>query len=46
MAWCHKGPVLLLWHDTVARILTNGSAAFFESYAAIGLKDCDSVRSL
>ena len=38
------GLVLLLRHDTVARILANGSAAFFESCAAIGWKDRDSVR--
>ena len=41
-----QGPVLLLRHDAVARILANGSAAFFESCAPIGWKDCDSVRSL
>ena len=40
------GPVLLLRHDAVARILANGSAAFFESCAVIGWKDCDRVRSL
>ena len=47
---CHsavviQGPVLLLWHDPFARLLANGSAAFIESCAAIGWKDCDSVRS-
>ena len=31
-------PVLLLRHDAVARILANGSAAFFESCIAIGWK--------
>ena len=31
-----QGPVLLLPHDAVARILGNGSAAFIESCAAIG----------
>ena len=31
-----NGTVLLLRHDAVARILANGSAAFFESCAAIG----------
>ena len=40
------GPVLLLRYDAVARILANGCAAFFESYAAIGWYDGDSVRSL
>ena len=40
------GPLLLLRHDAVVRILANGSAAFFESCAAIGWKDCDSVRLL
>ena len=29
------GPVLLLRHDAVARILVNGSAAYIESCAAI-----------
>ena len=38
------GLVLLLRHDAVARILANGSVAFFESYAAIGWKACDRVR--
>ena len=42
----HQGPVLLLRHDAVARILANGSAAFIESCAAIGWNSCDSVRSL
>ena len=41
-----QGPVLLLRHDAVARILANGSAAFIESCAAIGWNSCDSVRSL
>ena len=41
-----QGPVLLLWHDAVARILANGSAAFIESCVAIGWSSCDSVRSL
>ena len=41
-----RGPVLLLRHDAVARILANGSAAFIESCAAIGWNFCDSVRSL
>ena len=40
-----QGLVLLLRHDAVARILANGGVAFFESRAAIGWKDCDSVRS-
>ena len=44
--YIHQGWVLLLRHDAVARILANGSAAFFESCAAIGWKDCNSVRSL
>ena len=35
------GPVLLLRHDAVARILANGIAAFFESCDAIGWKACD-----
>ena len=39
-----QGPVLLLRHDAVARILANGRAAFFESCGAIGWKD--SVRSM
>ena len=30
------GPVLLLRHDAVARILANGSATFIECCAAIG----------
>ena len=34
-------PVLLLRHGAVARILANGDAAFFESCAAIGWKDCE-----
>ena len=42
----HQGPVLLLRHDAVARILANRSAAFIESWAAIGWYSCDSVRSL
>ena len=41
-----QGPVSLLQHDAVARILVNGSAAFIESYAAIGGNSCGSVRSL
>ena len=45
--WCiTQGPVLILRHDAVARILANGSAAFFESCAAIGWKACDSIRLL
>ena len=40
------GPVLLLRHDAFARILTNGSTAFFESCTAIDWKACDSVRLL
>ena len=40
------GPVLLVRHDAVARILANGSAAFFESCAAPGWKDCDNTSSL
>ena len=40
-----QGPVLLLWHD-VTRISANGSAAFTESCAAIGWKNCDNVRLL
>ena len=39
-------PVLLLRHDAVARILANRSAAYFESYTAIGWKSCDNIRSL
>ena len=35
-----QGLVLILQHDAVARILANGSAAFF------GWKACNSVRSL
>ena len=45
-SWHVLSPVLLLRHDAVARILANGSAAFFESCAAISWNDCDSVRSL
>ena len=41
-----QGPVLLLRHDAVARILANGSAAFIESCLAIGWNSCDSIRSL
>ena len=41
-----QGPVLLLRHDAVARILANGSAAFIESCPAIGWNSGDSVRSL
>ena len=41
-----RGPVFLLRHDAVARILANGSAAFIESCAAIGWNSCNSVRSL
>ena len=40
------GPLLLLRHEAVARLSANGSAAFIEICAAIGCKDCDSVRSL
>ena len=40
------GPVLLLRHDTVARILVNGSAALKKSCTPIGWKDCDSLRLL
>ena len=40
-----QGPVLILRHDAVARILANGRVAFFESCAAIGWKDCYSVIS-
>ena len=40
------GPVLLLRHNAVAMLLANGSAAFFESCAAIGWNSCYSVRSL
>ena len=36
-----RGPFLLLRYDAVASILAIGSAAFFESCAAIGWKDCD-----
>ena len=36
-----QGSVLLLRHDAVARILANGSAAFFESCDAIGWNSCD-----
>ena len=42
----HQSHVLLLECDAVARLLANGSAAFKESCAAIGWKDCDSIRSL
>ena len=35
------GSVLLLWHDAVAWILANGSAAFIESCTAIGWNSCD-----
>ena len=38
------GHVLLLQIDAVARIFANGSAAFFESRAPIGLRDSDSIR--
>ena len=31
-----QGPVLLLRHGAVTRILANGGAAFIESCAAIG----------
>ena len=41
-----QGPVLLLRHDAVARILANWSAAFIESCAAICWNFCDSVKSL
>ena len=41
-----QGPVLLLRHDVVARLLANGVAAFIESSATIACKDCDSARSL
>ena len=34
-----QGPVLPLRHDAVARVLANGSAAFFESCTTIGWKD-------
>ena len=37
----NQGPVLLLRHGAVARILANGDAAFFESCAAIGWNDCE-----
>ena len=47
VAWLSLlGPVLLRRYDAVGRLLANGSAAFIESCAAIGWKDCDSVRSL
>ena len=39
-------PVPLLRHDAVARISANWSAAFFESCAAIGWRDCDNARLL
>ena len=42
----HQGPVLLLRHYALERVLANGSAAFFESCAPIGWKDCNSVSSL
>ena len=35
------GPVLLMLLRHVARILANGSAAFFESCDAIGWNSCD-----
>ena len=46
MAWCrqaaihypNEGPVLLLRHGAVARVLANGNAVFSESCAAIGWK--------
>ena len=41
-----QGPVLLLQHDTVTTILTNGSAAFKESCNASSWNDCDNVKSL
>ena len=40
------GPVLLQRTNAVARRLTNGSTAFIETCAAIGRKNCESVRSL
>ena len=40
-----QGPVLLLRH-VVARRLANEGTVFIESCAAIGWKDCESVRSL
>ena len=33
-------------HDYNAKLLANMSAVFTESYAAIGLKDCDGARVL
>ena len=36
-----QGPVLLTLLRRVARILANGSAAFFESCDAIGWNSCD-----
>ena len=36
-------PVLLQQSDAVASLSANGSAAFKESYAPIGLNSCDSV---
>ena len=39
--WAAQGPVLLMRHDAVARILANGGAAFFESCTAIGWKACE-----
>ena len=49
IGWCHDtetvstqlGPVLLTLLRHVARILANGSAAFFESCDAIGWNSCD-----
>ena len=49
MPWYHEmekvsaslGPVLLTLLRHVAKILANGSAAFFESCDAIGWNSCD-----
>ena len=41
-----QGPIRLLQHDAVARILAYGGTAFIESCAAIGWNSCDSVMSL
>ena len=40
----YQGRVLLLRHDAVVRILADGSAPFFESCAAIGLKGLQQRR--
>ena len=42
---CVQDPILLQRPDAVAILSANGSAAFKESYAPIGLNSCDSVMS-